>query len=344
MGWYPKYRNIYQSWNDDRRHHRNYSGMSGKVTIHIGDKAYPGSFSVGHTSVTIRYDGREKVLRKELGRFTKHIQNRTVYYDAYFDEDSVNTGKKANDHDVHSNSESRSGPDIGESSDKMGSGTIIGIIAVIVIVALVVYSLSSTHSPSQVSTPSGSNSSASGSNITTAYLTKPQLVSAYNVTGIYGIVPATGTISLKGENFSSFISSAINFTGLNISTPPIQFKLNTTVNAITVNPASGIKFSFTEKGQNKIELAEELYTSPQASGFIADEATSISNIYIENQTTNGMQYIIINNNRVVNNVLINETTIIANKDNYLILLECEGTLCTNKAILKTINAISMDAI
>ncbi len=96
FGWYPKYKNIYQSWNDDGRNHRNHSHMSGRVIIHIGDKSYPGSFSVGHTHVTVRYDGREIVVSKELGRFTKHIDGRTVYYNAYFDESSIKTNVTTN--------------------------------------------------------------------------------------------------------------------------------------------------------------------------------------------------------------------------------------------------------
>ena len=88
--WYPKYKNIYQSWNDDGRNHRNHSHMSGRVIIHIGENSYPGSFSVGNTFVTVRYDGKEIEVRKELARFTKHIDNKTVYYNAYFDVSSIN--------------------------------------------------------------------------------------------------------------------------------------------------------------------------------------------------------------------------------------------------------------
>jgi len=94
FNWYPKYRNIYQSWNDDGRNHRNHSHMSGRVTIHIGEKEYPGSFSVGNNSVTVRYERREIVVQKKLCRFTKRIRDRTVYYDAYFDEDSIKTNTK----------------------------------------------------------------------------------------------------------------------------------------------------------------------------------------------------------------------------------------------------------
>ncbi len=96
FGWYPKYKNIYQSWNDDGRNHRNHSHMSGRVVIHIGEKSYPGSFSVGHTHVTVRYGGREIVVRKELGRFTKHIDGKIVYYNAYFDENSIKTNVNTN--------------------------------------------------------------------------------------------------------------------------------------------------------------------------------------------------------------------------------------------------------
>jgi hypothetical protein len=70
--------------------------MSGRVIIHIGEQSYPGSFSVGHTHVTVRYDGREIEVRKELGKFTKHIDGRTVYYNAYFDENSIKTNVTTN--------------------------------------------------------------------------------------------------------------------------------------------------------------------------------------------------------------------------------------------------------
>ncbi len=88
-GWYPKYNNLYQSWNNDGRNRRNHSGMSGRVIIHIGNDSHPGSFSVGNTYATVRYNGKEILVRKDLGRFTKHIDNRTVYYNAYFDESSI---------------------------------------------------------------------------------------------------------------------------------------------------------------------------------------------------------------------------------------------------------------
>ena len=123
FGWYPKYKNIYQSWNDDGRNHRNHSHMSGRVIIHIGEKSYPGSFSVGHTHVTVRYDGREIVVPKDLGRFTKHIDGRTVYYNAYFDEDSIKTNTTGdimeNDHEVsETNTKNRSMEDEGKTDEK----------------------------------------------------------------------------------------------------------------------------------------------------------------------------------------------------------------------------------
>ena len=106
FGWYPKYKNIYQSWNDDSRNHRNHSHMSGRVIIHVGERSYPGSFSVGHTHVTVRYDGREITVPKELGRFTKHIDGRIVYYNAYFDENSIKTNIATNGENMTAQKES----------------------------------------------------------------------------------------------------------------------------------------------------------------------------------------------------------------------------------------------
>ncbi|MDE1768119.1 MAG: hypothetical protein KGH62_02010 [Candidatus Micrarchaeota archaeon] len=69
------------------------------VLIHIGEQSYPGSFSVDDNYATIRYEGKEIVVDKRSCKFTKHVNmhDRTVYYNAYYDEGSNKTMGKTMD-------------------------------------------------------------------------------------------------------------------------------------------------------------------------------------------------------------------------------------------------------
>jgi hypothetical protein len=204
---------------------------------------------------------------------------------------------------------------------------ILLIIAIVIIIAIVLI-WNVFNYATRVFSSTTSVAPTTTIQVSTAYLTQSQLSSIYGI-GSYGVLNTGSTkVALNGSSLNSFIALGTNLTA-NFSTPTIQFEINTTVNSITVDNSYTIKYVINKNGQNKLVFVEKVLSSTQASYLFVSQAQLATN----EGFVNGMQYFTINNNEII-----------ANKNNYVLILKCEGTLCTNQTINETASAISNDSI
>lgn len=196
-------------------------------------------------------------------------------------------------------------------------------LVIIALVILVLVALVISYHQNQQSNVIGSIFSSNN----TVYLTQNQLFGIYGV-GAYGSINTGSKETVNGSSLDSFISSGTQLAS-SVSIPSITFIINTSISNISIDNSFLMGFNVKRNGQEQVVLKEEVLSSPQASYlFFAQSQLATYDGYV-----NGMQYYVINN-----------TEVIANKDNYVIIFKCEGVLCTGQTINETVSAVSKDAI
>ncbi len=216
-----------------------------------------------------------------------------------------------------------------EESENSSKRTPLIIIAG-VIVALVVIFLFLNRS--QIVGTSSYFSGLNGSSVSipsasSSYLSQDQLFAVYGI-GSYGNISTGSKETVNGSSLDSFISGGTQLTS-NFTIPSIAFTINTSISNITIDKSFLVGFRIRKDNQTTLLLREQVISSPQASYiFFAQSQIATYDGYV-----NGMQYYTVNN-----------TEVIANKDNYVMLFKCVGVECTPKTLNATISAVSKDNI